>query len=87
MTERQKIIFSAIPKSDVFADVGCDHGYIAKSMIVNNKSLEKDALWNKNDSQKTMIPSSAKTVASKSSPLDTAPEITVLVVSALCTLT
>ncbi len=37
MTERQKIIFSAIPKADVFADVGCDHGYIAKSMIVNNK--------------------------------------------------
>ena len=37
MTERQKIIFSAIPTCEVFADVGCDHGYIAKSMITSKK--------------------------------------------------
>lgn len=37
MTERQKIIFSAIPTCDIFADVGCDHGYIAKSMITSKK--------------------------------------------------
>lgn len=37
MTERQKIIFSAIPTCETFADVGCDHGYIAKSMISSGK--------------------------------------------------
>lgn len=37
MTERQKIIFSELPSCLVFADVGCDHGYIAKSMITSGK--------------------------------------------------
>ena len=38
MTERLKIIFDNIPKCSVFADVGCDHGYIAKAMIVSGKA-------------------------------------------------
>lgn len=38
MTERLKIIFDNIPKCSVFADVGCDHGYIAKAMLVSGKA-------------------------------------------------
>ena len=53
MTERLNEIFSDLPKCKVFADVGCDHGYIAKNMIrsgkcekvivsdISEKSLEK----------------------------------------------
>lgn len=37
MTERLKTIFSALPEADVFADIGCDHGYIAKEMIKSGK--------------------------------------------------
>ena len=31
------VIFSAIPVCKVFADVGCDHGYIAKAMLDEKK--------------------------------------------------
>ena len=37
MTERLKEIFSSIPNGDVFADIGCDHGYIAKAMLKSGK--------------------------------------------------
>ena len=37
MTERLNQIFSDIPDCEVFADVGCDHGYIAKKMIKTGK--------------------------------------------------
>lgn len=37
MTERLNEIFSDIPECEVFADVGCDHGYIAKSMLKSGK--------------------------------------------------
>lgn len=37
MTERLKEIFSSIPSGDVFADIGCDHGYIAKAMLKSGK--------------------------------------------------
>ena len=37
MTDRLKIIFSALPPCKTFADVGCDHGYIAKAMMDFNK--------------------------------------------------
>lgn len=33
MTERLKEILQNIPTCDWFADVGCDHGYIAKAML------------------------------------------------------
>ncbi len=33
MTERLNTIFKHIPKCTVFADVGCDHGYIAKAVL------------------------------------------------------
>lgn len=32
-----KIIFSEIPSCSLFADVGCDHGYIGKAMIESGK--------------------------------------------------
>lgn len=38
MTERLKIIFENIPTCEVFADVGCDHGYIAKAMLKTGKA-------------------------------------------------
>ena len=38
MTERLKIIFDNIPNCQVFADIGCDHGYIAKAMVVSGKA-------------------------------------------------
>lgn len=53
MTERLKEIFSSVPEGGVFADVACDHGYIAKAMLksgkcdkviisdISEKSLEK----------------------------------------------
>lgn len=37
MTERLVKIFSALPKCSVFADIGCDHGYIAKAMLDSGK--------------------------------------------------
>ena len=38
MTERLEKIFSVIPTCKVFADVGCDHGYIAFEMIKREKA-------------------------------------------------
>ena len=38
MTDRLNKIFSFLPKCKVFADIGCDHGYIAKAMIKSGKS-------------------------------------------------
>lgn len=37
MTERLEKIFSVLPCCEVFVDIGCDHGYIAKSMIESQK--------------------------------------------------
>lgn len=37
MTKRLQTIFNEIPSCQVFADIGCDHGYIAKAMIECNK--------------------------------------------------
>ena len=37
MTKRLKEIFSIIPNCHTFADIGCDHGYIAKGMLDLNK--------------------------------------------------
>ena len=37
MTERLSIIFDHIPKCKVFADIGCDHGYIALNMLTKGK--------------------------------------------------
>lgn len=37
MTDRLNKIFSVIPECEVFADVGCDHGYIAKAMLDSGK--------------------------------------------------
>lgn len=38
MTDRLRIIFNEIPQCEVFADVGCDHGYIAKAMLKSGKA-------------------------------------------------
>ena len=37
MTERLEKIFSVIPDCQVFADVGCDHGYLAKAVLKSGK--------------------------------------------------
>ena len=37
MTERLEIILAEIPSGTVFADIGCDHGYVAKAMICSGK--------------------------------------------------
>jgi len=37
MTERLNEIFNAIPECNVFADVACDHGYIAREMLFSGK--------------------------------------------------
>lgn len=37
MSERFNILLSLIPDCKVFADVGCDHGYIAYEMLKNRK--------------------------------------------------
>lgn len=37
MTERLRVIYGEIPECESFADVGCDHGYIANAMLVNRK--------------------------------------------------
>ena len=53
MTKRLEILFSLIKKCEVFADVGCDHGYIAEAVLkgglankviisdISSKSLKK----------------------------------------------
>ena len=38
MTDRLKKIFSELGECETFADVGCDHGYIAKAMIASGKA-------------------------------------------------
>ena len=38
MTERLTIIYNEIPKCEIFADIGCDHGYIAKAMLDGGKA-------------------------------------------------
>ena len=38
MTERLKEIFSLLPNASVFADVGCDHGYVAKEVLKSGKA-------------------------------------------------
>ena len=38
MTDRLERIFALIPSCEVFADVGCDHGYIAYEMIKRGKA-------------------------------------------------
>lgn len=38
MTDRLTKIFEKIPECQVFADIGCDHGYIAKAMIKSGKA-------------------------------------------------
>ena len=37
MTDRLEKIFSVIPSCEVFADVGCDHGYISYAMLKRKK--------------------------------------------------
>ena len=37
MAERLKEIFSLLPECESFADVGCDHGYIAEAMLKSGK--------------------------------------------------
>ena len=37
MNYRLEKIFSAIAPCDVFADIGCDHGYITKAMVESGK--------------------------------------------------
>ena len=37
MTDRQNKIFLALPSCEVFADVGCDHGYLANAMLKSGK--------------------------------------------------
>ena len=38
MTDRLEKIFALIPNCNVFADVGCDHGYIAFEMLKRGKA-------------------------------------------------
>ena len=37
MTDRLNKIFDRLTECEVFADVGCDHGYIAKAMLYSGK--------------------------------------------------
>ena len=37
MTDRLEKIYAKIPSCEVFADIGCDHGYMAKAMIDGGK--------------------------------------------------
>ena len=37
MTERLKKIFDELPSCDTFADIGCDHGYVAEAMLKSGK--------------------------------------------------
>ena len=38
MTERLSKIFSELGECKVFADIGCDHGYVAKAMLESGKA-------------------------------------------------
>lgn len=38
MTDRLEKIFALIPRSETFADIGCDHGYIANAMLKSGKA-------------------------------------------------
>ncbi len=38
MTDRLNKIFQLLPKCTVFADIGCDHGYMAKAMLESGKA-------------------------------------------------
>lgn len=40
MTSRLNEIFSLLPDCKVFADIGCDHGYVAKAMLDSGKCKE-----------------------------------------------
>jgi tRNA (adenine22-N1)-methyltransferase len=37
MTDRLEKIYAKIPFCKVFADIGCDHGYISKAMLDGKK--------------------------------------------------
>lgn len=37
MTERLRLIFAEIPPCETFSDIACDHGYIAREMLVKRK--------------------------------------------------
>ena len=39
MNKRLQTIFSEIPETQSFADVGCDHGYIAQAVLQSSKCL------------------------------------------------
>ncbi len=38
MTDRQNKIFEVLPSCEVFADIGCDHGYLANAMLKSGKA-------------------------------------------------
>ncbi len=38
MTDRLNEIFQLLPSCEVFADIGCDHGYMAKAMLEGKKA-------------------------------------------------
>lgn len=38
MTDRLEKIFALIPSCEIFADIGCDHGYIAEAMLKSGKA-------------------------------------------------
>ncbi len=38
MTDRLNFIYKEIPNCEIFADIGCDHGYVAKAMLDQNKA-------------------------------------------------
>ena len=38
MTDRLEKIFSIIPECEIFADIGCDHGYMAHAMLTRGKA-------------------------------------------------
>lgn len=38
MTDRLKEIFSVLPECEVFADIGCDHGYLSYEMLKSGKA-------------------------------------------------
>ena len=38
MTKRLEEIFSLLPSCEVFADIGCDHGYISRKMLDSGKA-------------------------------------------------
>lgn len=38
MTDRLNRIFAELDSCEIFADVGCDHGYVAKAMLLSGKA-------------------------------------------------